>query len=232
MRSKRSRCQVRRAGLHLARDVTTGEAFPATARSDQYPRRMRPWGCHSSIRNGALKLGGPTDDDPINGTLRTNRLAWLHTATSPRAHHNDLVPFSNRGRTSGQRARPLNLHSLVHASRLYRTRWSCTPRSLSKTTSAESRARTPGCSRPRRSRGTTRPERTTRYARPTRCHRTSRTYGHHGLHRLQRNHGCNRNHGSNRTRRCDGYKGICRTTRTTRRHGTRRTKRIAWGRGI
>jgi hypothetical protein len=167
-------------------------------------------------RGLTLKPGTATVEILINGKFQANPLTGAGAATpSRRARGGDLyvVAFRNPGHDPRHSTRPVNLRSIVHASRFYGAGRSCTPITVSTTRTAAFRTtRTEGargCSRPCRSRGATRPGRTRRPAWSAWRHRTGRA---------RRRHGCNglcrlqRSLGSNRTHRRHGCHRICGTT--------------------
>jgi hypothetical protein len=138
-----------------------------------------------------------------------------------------VVAFRNRDHDPRHSTRPVNLLSIVYASRFYGARRSCTPIGMPTTSTADFRttrtAGACGCSWPGRSRGATRPWRTRRPAWSTWRHRRG------GLYRVQWSPGRNRPH------RRDGLHGICGATRATwrcRRDGIPGNSRAARRRRI
>lgn len=188
-------------------------------------------------RGLTLKRGITTVESLVNGNLQVNRLSWAAAATFSRCARGSglcVVAFSSRGYDPRHSAGTA-LNSIVYAGRLHGAGRSCTPITVSRTSTADSRttrtARTRGCSRPNRFRGTTRPGRTRRPAWSDWRHRTGRTHRRHGCHRIcrttrtPRRYGRNGIHGTNRTGGRPRIRRTSRTQRRTRRNGKRRVNR-------
>src|ERR1700679_240522 len=123
--------------------ATTRSGLPA-CREGRQAGEGRPWrGVIQPVVTLALKAGAPTVEILINGNFQFNRLLSACAAASLRRARGGglyVVAFRNRGHDPRHSLRPVDLRSIVYASRFYRAGRSCTSITVPTTSTADFRA--------------------------------------------------------------------------------------------
>jgi hypothetical protein len=193
----------------------------------------------------ALKPGDQSVEILHSGYFQINRLRSGDAKTASRRARGGglsrsgglyVVSFRNRGRDSRHGVRPVDLRSIVYASRFYRAGRSCTPITVPTTSTADFGTTprttwTRGCSWPGRLRGAPRPRRARRPPGSTWCNRAGRAHRRGRRHRADRArrryrrrgiHRVDRQRWGSRTGRTDRTRGVDRARRRDGLHGVER----------